>query len=384
MSSPPQVMPLRLEVDRPRHSFEVVACERSEEADQPYLYTLDITHPDSHLDTHELLFSAGWLHGSEAESGIHGHVHSIMRMASRAASSNLLHSGPSRYRITFGPRLGLMAWRYNQRVFQGLDARQIIQQVLSEHGIQARGLLWRRKQACQKRDYCAQYRESDLQLVQRLCAEEGMRYHFLHARHRHVVVFTDESPLDAAECAESREVDAPVVSLTGACMHRASLVGGLFESVQPNAEGRLQVRFDWSNQGDGSRFNECWIAVDPALIEKQPLWWGGMEVVVRFRKGDPGKPYISDRLWDPDINPETEPGVDAPARRVITTRIDRALFLDESQAFSVDDQFIVKMAQDHEMHFRVGNSQVTIDSRYVSLSGLRIMLSSIAEAEQAF
>jgi len=122
--------------------------------------------------------------------------------------------------------------------------------------------------------------------------------------------------------------------------------------------------------------------VDLALTQGHQPWWGGMEVVVSFRDGDPGRPYISDRLWDPDINPRAHADCVPVPRRVITTRIDKAMFLDESQQFSVDDQFIVRMAQHNEMHFRVGSSEVTIDANTLSLSGLRIMLSSIEGAER--
>ena len=48
----------------------------------------------------------------------------------------------------------------------------------------------------------------------------------------------------------------------------------------------------------------------------------------------------------------------------------------------VDDRLVVRMAEHSEMRFRVGNSEVTIDSKSISLSGLRIMLTSIANAAE--
>lgn len=380
-------MPLRLEVSRPRYSFDVLACESSEATSQPYVFTLDIIHPTGSLDAHELLFSAAYLHAGGATSGVHGHIQSIVRSTTESLSSNLLLAGPCRYRVTLGPRLGLMAYRHNQRIFQGLNAEQIITQVLGEHGIDSDSYLWQRQQPCLERDYCAQYCESDLQLVQRLCEEERMHYYFLHSRNRHVVVFTDDPQGEATarpieEPAQSKTKPAVAPLAPRMSMQRACVVGGLFEPVKADGDGRLKVRFDWSNQGDGARFNECWIPVDLALAQGHQPWWGGMEVVVSFRDGDPGRPYISDRLWDPDINPRAHADCVPVPRRVITTRIDKAMFLDESQQFSVDDQFIVRMAQHNEIHFRVGSSQVTIDANTISLSGLRIMLSSIDEAER--
>lgn len=376
MQSPVQTQPLRLEVSPSRRSFEVVACERIEAVNQPYVYTLDIVHPSGELDLQGFLFSAAYLHGNHSIPSVHGHIQSIVRSTTGSSAGNLLYSAPSRYRVTLGPRLGLMAYRHNQRIFQGLSAEQIIRLVLGEHGIEPCGYRWEREQPCQERYYCAQYHESDLDLVQRLCEEEGMQYYFLQSRHHHVVVFTDRVPESVQGSAEvtpsSGERIAPV-----ACIQRACVVGRLFERVSLNEQGRLKVRFDWSNQGDGARFNDCWITVDPALAQTHQTWWGGMEVMVSFRDDDPGQPYVSDRLWDPDINPHAS---SAP-RRVITTRIDLSEFLDETRQFVVDDQFIMSMAHHGEMHFRVGSSDVIISSESVSLSGLQVMLSSIATVD---
>lgn len=43
------------------------------------------------------------------------------------------------------------------------------------------------------RPFCIQYEESDLALLQRLCEEEGIHYHFEHQRHGHVLVLADDS-----------------------------------------------------------------------------------------------------------------------------------------------------------------------------------------------
>ncbi|NBB10764.1 contractile injection system protein, VgrG/Pvc8 family [Pseudomonas sp. SLFW] len=381
---------LRLDISRHKRSFEVLTCEGHEFADQPYSFQLEILSPNGAVDAHELLFGACFLYPAGSRSGIHGHVQSIMRSSSsERASSDLNQHTPSRYLITVGPRLGLMAYRHNQRIFQGMCAEQIITQVLSEHGIDDSGFFWRRKQPCVTRDYCAQYCETDLQLVQRLCEEENMHYHFLHARTGHVVVFSEELPEGVSLQPPEWVVREPSHSLQARipplapkmCMQQACVVGGLFEPARRDDRGRIQVRFEWSNQGDGARFNDCWIPVDPALNQRDQPWWGGMEVVVNFRDGNPNLPYISDRLWDPDINPRARPDPASVTRRVLTTRIDTSAFLDDSRQFSVDDQMVMRLAAHHEMHFRVGTSLVTIDSKSVSLSGLKVMLSSIAEAE---
>ena len=380
---------LRLDISRPKRSFEVLSCEGSESADRPYTFQLEILSSAGAMDAHDLLFSACYLHSKALSSGIHGHIQSIVRSPTERSTSDLSHRAPMRYLITVGPRLGLMAYRHNQRIFHDMCAEQIVTQVLSEHGIDDTAFFWHRKQPCRVRNYCAQYRESDLQLVQRLCEEEGMHYYFLHARSGHVVVFTDElseggagEPLKVparTSMPDQQEGAPPAVHRL--CMQRACVVGRLFELARRDDKGRIKVRFEWSNQGDGARFNDCWIPVDAALTQHDQPLWGGMEVVVNFRDGNPHLPYISDRLCDPDINPGVCPDPSASSRRVVTTRIDRALFLDESQTLLIDDQLIMQVAGHHEMQFRVGNSLVTLDAKNVSLSGLKVMLSSMADVQ---
>jgi uncharacterized protein involved in type VI secretion and phage assembly len=374
---------LRLDVSRPNRSLEVLSCKGAEVFNQPYSFELEVVSHEGALDAHDLLFSVAYLHPSAGIPGIHGHIQSIVRSSTEPTSGHLLQPSPAYYRITLGPRLGLMAYRHNQRVFQGMSAEQIIIQLLCEHGIDEGTYLWQRTQPCRERDFCAQYCESDLQLLQRLCAEENLHYYFLHTRSRHVVVFADQSEdsVPVLPLSESRQSATNAPGRRRISMHRACVVGGLFELVSLDDRNRLKVRFDWGNQGDGARFNDCWIPVDLALLQGNNPWWGGMEVIVSFRDDNPDDPFISNRLWDPDINPRTQPEPVSLPRRIITTRIDREMFLDESRQFTVDDELIVRMARNNEMHFRVGSSLVTIDSKSVSLSGLKIMLSSIAEAQ---
>jgi len=164
-------------------------------------------------------------------------------------------------------------------------------------------------------------------------------------------------------------------------VQRACVVGRLFEPVMLDARGRLKVRFEWGNQGEGARFNECWIPVDPALQSINDPWWGGMEVMVSFRDDNPDDPFVTHRLWDPDINPlvhETTPSTPA---RGITARIDRRAFLGDSQQFSIDDELTVQLADNNEVQFKVGSSQVTLDSDTLTLTGSRVVVSSVADAE---
>lgn len=381
---------LRLELNRPKRVIEVLTCQGGETYNQPYTFQLEVFVPlSTPLEAHELLFCPAYLHVKNAHSGIHGHIQSIVRSTREDVFGDLSGFRPRRYLITLGPRMGLMAYRHNRRIFQDMTAHQIITQVLSEHGIDDSTYLWQRHQPCRVRDYCAQYCESDLQLVQRLCDEENMHYHFEHTRNRHVVVFT-EKPDTAALGVSPRPADGPASRAGGdtprtmsprLSVQRACVVGRLFEPARLDARGRLNVRFEWGNQGDGARFNECWIPLDPSLEGVDAPWWGGMEVVVSFRDDNPDDPFITHRLWDPDINPLAHEGPANPACAGITTRLDSRAFLGDSQQFSIDDQLTVHMAENNELQFRAGSSQVTLATDTLTLSGPRVALSSLADGQ---
>ena len=93
-----------------------------------------------------------------------------------------------RLQLTVVPR----AWRLGKivrsRIFQGLSVPEIVQQVLAADGIDARAALSGRYAP---REYCVQYRESDLDFVSRLLEEEGIFYWFEHGPEAHTLVLGD-------------------------------------------------------------------------------------------------------------------------------------------------------------------------------------------------
>ncbi|MBD3655388.1 type VI secretion system tip protein TssI/VgrG [Marinobacter sp.] len=95
----------------------------------------------------------------------------------------------TRYEVVMEPpmwRLGLM---HNSRIFQSLSPDQIIRTLLEERGIVDVGFDLRRPAA--EREYCVQYRESDLAFVERLAAEEGWHYRPGYESDGPALVFAD-------------------------------------------------------------------------------------------------------------------------------------------------------------------------------------------------
>ncbi|WP_122314152.1 type VI secretion system Vgr family protein [Pseudomonas cichorii] len=172
-----------LEIARLRHRFSVLWLQGHEAISQPFVFELEVINEDADVDLASLMYKPVFLSFQGGVHGFHGQIHGAMRSHYRP--------GPACYRLKIGPRLACLGQRYNQRIFQHMSAPQIIARVLEEHGLRKGSYRFELKKTCREREYCAQYQESDLQLVQRLCAEEGIHYHFAHSRRRHEVVFGD-------------------------------------------------------------------------------------------------------------------------------------------------------------------------------------------------
>lgn len=76
-------------------------------------------------------------------------------------------------------------------MFSARSVPQMLDQVLKEHGIAGPARRFELRGDYGPRDFCTQYRESDLQFFQRLCAEESLHYHFEHHPRGHCLIISD-------------------------------------------------------------------------------------------------------------------------------------------------------------------------------------------------
>ncbi|AHG92995.1 type VI secretion system Vgr family protein (plasmid) [Gemmatirosa kalamazoonensis] len=90
------------------------------------------------------------------------------------------------YRLEIVPNLWLLGRRTQSRIFQHVTVPDILEQVLT--GLDVRFEL---NGTYEPRDYCTQYRETDLAFASRLMEEEGMFYFFEHKDGAHTLVVGD-------------------------------------------------------------------------------------------------------------------------------------------------------------------------------------------------
>lgn len=178
---------------------------RGEEAlNHPYRFDIQLIALAPAMAPGSFLLQPAFLRLGD-QQGFHGVV----------SSASCEHRGTHRvgYRLILVPHLQQLAHALKRRVFTHLSVPQIIQQVLEEHALPTDS--YRIEMTVGHypvRAFCIQYEESDLALLQRLCEEEGIHYHFEHGPHGHVVVFADDSlslPQDPLEIPFNADEQAP-------------------------------------------------------------------------------------------------------------------------------------------------------------------------------
>ncbi|MFM7967380.1 type VI secretion system tip protein VgrG [Aeromonas sp. A-5] len=97
----------------------------------------------------------------------------------------------TRYSMEVKPALWRLGLRHNARIFQAQKPEEIMGALLQEHGIT--DYAFALKNAHVQREYCVQYRESDLEFINRLAAEEGMFYFHEFEQGKHRLVFADNT-----------------------------------------------------------------------------------------------------------------------------------------------------------------------------------------------
>lgn len=182
MSDPASEPSFRLEIAGLPESFVVVAFTGSEAISEPFVFEVELLIGDTPLDLAGLLYRSVWLSFGASGRGIHGQLHELVQRR---------HGAGCRVRI--GPKLACLAQRFTQRVFSARSVPQIIRQVLKAHGIAGRHVCLDLSGDYPPQDFCTQYRESDLQFLQRVCFQASIHFHFEQARDGHCLVFADSA-----------------------------------------------------------------------------------------------------------------------------------------------------------------------------------------------
>jgi type VI secretion system secreted protein VgrG len=95
----------------------------------------------------------------------------------------------TRYEMIVRPPLWRLGIGRNSRIFQHKDTEVIVRELLEEYAVVGTRFDLNRKP--EEREYCVQYRESDLAFLRRLAAEEGWHFRVEHGRQSSEFIIAD-------------------------------------------------------------------------------------------------------------------------------------------------------------------------------------------------
>lgn len=163
--------PFSLTITGLRLDLRVAAFSGQEALNQPWRFAIDLISRDPFLDI-------ATLHGMQAcfkPGAGHGGIDGEVIEACQVYAGTCL----SHYRVILGPSLQRLANTPRQRLFSGQSSLQLIERLLAENGLGAIDVRFEHLHGIYPpRKQCMQYQESDLHLLQRLCEEEGIHFHF--------------------------------------------------------------------------------------------------------------------------------------------------------------------------------------------------------------
>lgn len=186
-----------------RYSVEVHGCTEFldvlryravESLSQPWRYEVVVTCASADIACDSLLlkpasftFQTPMFDGAAAlpVRTVFGVVESFRRVS---ASNDETH-----YALTLVPRLALLACTRGSRIYLNQSVTEVVEQVLRKHGLEGPDFEFRLSREYPSRELITQWRETDLEFIQRLLAEVGIywRYAMDSRLEQDVVIFQD-------------------------------------------------------------------------------------------------------------------------------------------------------------------------------------------------
>jgi type VI secretion system secreted protein VgrG len=169
------------------HELRVVRFQGHEEISSLFHFELELASEEQEIDFSSVVGRAASLMiYSEGEPRyLNGFISRFVQAAHGVRFST--------YHAVVVPKLWYLNHRHNCRIFQQQSAADIVEKILGEANFSGDEYRIDLQNELPVREYCVQYRESDLNFVSRLMEEEGVSYYFEHDEEKHILVFIDHS-----------------------------------------------------------------------------------------------------------------------------------------------------------------------------------------------
>ena len=183
----------RVDVHECPHFLDVLRFRASESLSQPWRYEVTVTCAASIASSEVMLKPASFTFQTPLFDGtpavpvrtVYGVVDTFRRIS--------MSGDEITYALRIVPRIALMQHTHRSEVYLNQSVPEVVEQVLRSHGLEGADFEFRQSQHYPVRELITQWRETDLEFIQRLLAEVGIFWRFeMDSRiEQDVVIFQD-------------------------------------------------------------------------------------------------------------------------------------------------------------------------------------------------
>ncbi|PSS53279.1 type VI secretion system tip protein VgrG [Enterobacter sp. FS01] len=163
---------------------DVLRFSGREALSEPFRWEIDFTTPQDNIAPQDVLMKHATLHMRSGKA-VHGIITRLEWISTTADQSH--------YQVVLSSRLALLRRTRQCRLFQNLSVPEVVEQVLRGHSLEGADFDFRLERTYPARELITQWRETDLEFIQRILSEVGIfwRMEMDEARGLEVVIFAD-------------------------------------------------------------------------------------------------------------------------------------------------------------------------------------------------
>ncbi|HEN1541786.1 TPA: type VI secretion system tip protein VgrG, partial [Klebsiella pneumoniae] len=184
----------RVAVHECRDFLDVLRYSAVESLSQPWRYDVAVTCSSADIACDTLLLKpASFTFMTPVFDGTPAlpvrTVYGVVESFRRVSTSN----DDTHYALTIVPRIALLAHTRGCEIFLNQSVTEVVEKVLRKHGLEGPDFAFRLSREYPARELITQWRETDLEFIQRLLAEVGIywRYEMDSLLEQDVVIFQD-------------------------------------------------------------------------------------------------------------------------------------------------------------------------------------------------
>ncbi len=179
----------RIKLDTPLGTdiFLVQSMSGQESVSKPFHFSFQVITEEDKIDQTKLIGKSICC----SIAGNDGTDRYFSGVVSSLSVGGVVESKFRQYQVSMVPWINLLEYRSDCRIFQEMSVPDIIDEVFK--GLGFNDFSWKLGSTYSPREYCVQYRETDLAFVTRLLEEEGIYYFFKHEKKKHTLMLSDYS-----------------------------------------------------------------------------------------------------------------------------------------------------------------------------------------------